>query len=124
MALGADVAIAVGTSAAAVAAVIGLFIGLHTNRKDRDRADEQAHDDRKAAADQAAIDREAAAEVAAGDRQAAREDAQRWHIVDLLLELGREIATQHASTGYESQQAVQRIILLLFALPAECVRHP
>jgi hypothetical protein len=50
-----------------------------------------------------------------------REDAQRLHIVDLLLELGREVSRQHANSGApQSNEAAQNITLLLWALPAEC----
>src|ERR1700704_1392884 len=110
MASGADIAIAVGTIAAAAAAVVGLFISLYINSKDRQRADEQARIDRKAATD-----------LAAADRAAIREDAERRHIVDLLLELGRQIGRHAAYPGApQGAEAAQQIILLLNALPAEC----
>lgn len=57
----------------------------------------------------------------AADRAAAREDAERRHIVGLLLELGRQIGRHQAYGGApQSAEAVQRITLLLNALPPEC----
>jgi hypothetical protein len=110
MASGADIAIAVGTTAAATIAGLGLIVSLLINSKDRKRADQQARDDRKAAVD-----------LAAADRAAIREDAQRRHIVDLLLALGREVGKQQAYSNMpQGGKAVQQIMLLLNALPAEC----
>jgi hypothetical protein len=107
---GADVAIAVGTIATAVLAAAGLAVSLWINGKDRSRADQQADLDRKASAD-----------LAASDRAAIREDAQRRHIVNLLLELGKQVGEQATyAGGPQSGAAAQRIGLLLNALPPEC----
>lgn len=107
---GADIAIAVGTVATAALAGGGLLVSLWINSRDRQRADTQAQ-----------ADRAASAQLATEDRAAARADAERRHIVDLLLELGRQIATQsaymHAPQGAD---AAQQIGLLLQALPGEC----
>jgi hypothetical protein len=110
MASGADIAIAIGTIATAAIALAGLAVSLLINHRDRDRADKQAD-----------LDRKAASERAAADRAAMREDAQRRHIIDLLLELGRELGNHAAHThGEQGAQSVQRVTMLLNALPAEC----
>jgi hypothetical protein len=140
---GADLAIAIGTISTAVVAVVGLFVSLSINRADRRRADEQAIDDRQAAADVAAEDRQAAAQLAADDRRAAaeraaddreaaairaaadraamREDAERRHIVNLLLAVGHQIALYDGNPGTgTAMTAAGEVRLLLNALPPEC----
>lgn len=109
MTSGADLAIAYGTIGTAVVAVVGLFISFLINRNDRNRANQQAIEDRNAAA------RLSAANVAA-----VREDAARRHIVDLLLELGREIASNARTFAAPVSYSRPHIVLLLNALPAEC----
>lgn len=107
---GADIAIAVGTVAAAGMAGAGLLVSLYINSQDRQRADTQAQ-----------ADRAASARLAADDRAAARADAERRHIVDLLLELGRQIARHAAYVNMpQGAEAAQQIGLLLQALPGEC----
>jgi hypothetical protein len=109
---GAEVWTAVGTIALAVITVAGLGLSYLINKADRKRADAQAHKDR-----------EAAAALASTDRAALREDAQRRHLVDLLLELGRQIARD--AGFYNSPQgeaARQSAALVLAALPPECAR--
>lgn len=87
-----------------------MIVSLLINSKDRKRADQQARDDRRAALD-----------LAMADRAATREDAQRRHIVDLLLELGRKVGRQAAyAHAPQSADAAQQIMLLLNALPGEC----
>lgn len=143
MTSGADLAIAIGTISTAVVAIAGLFLSLRINNADRKRANQQARDDRAAAAEVAAedrrataelaaedrraaaelatLDREAAAKRAAADRAAIREDAERRHIVNLLLALGHQIALYegHPGTG-TGVTAEGEVRLLLNALPPEC----
>lgn len=140
---GTDLAIAIGTISTAVVAVAGLFVSLKINKADRRRADQQATDDRtaaaelaaedrkaaadmaahdrKAAAERAAEDREAAAERAAADRAAIRKDAERRHIVNLLLALGHQVAVYEGNSGTSTATtAAGEVRLLLHALPPEC----
>lgn len=99
MASGTDLAIAIGTIATAVVAAGGLAISLWINKNDNKLAGDRA----------------------ASDRALAREDVERRHLVDLLLELGREVSRQHAySASDEGRAAVENITLILWALPAEC----
>ena len=110
MSSGADVAIAIGTIATAALAAVGLGVSVYINKRDRDQALEVASADRTAASDRAA-----------SDRAASQEDIRRRHIVDLLLELGRQIGRQAAySGGPQSAEAARQIQLLLLALPPEC----
>lgn len=110
MTSGADIAIAIGTIATAVLALIGLAVSLHINKQDRDQAVQVAKEDRAAAM-----------ALAAADRAAAREDAERRHIVDLLLELDRQVARVAAYSNMpQGAEAAHQIRSLLLALPPEC----
>lgn len=119
---GAELSTAWGTVLAATFAAVGLFIALRMNRDDRERNNQQAKADRESAANIAAADRTSAAEVAAADRATARDEAERRHIVDLLLELGRQVSTYEGYKGSDTaSQARHEITILLSALPPECV---
>ncbi len=133
MTSGADIAIAAGTIAAAGVAAAGLIVSLVINKLDRGRADTQAEDDRDradqrakqdrdTADERAARDRKAALDMAATDRTLSREDAERRHVVDLLLDsLGRQVATFEGMQGTDQARvARQQVTLLLTALPPEC----
>jgi len=107
---GADLASAIGQLSASCVAVVAVVVTLFISAKDRRRADYQAKADRVAAS-------ERAADAWLHELQV----AENRRVVDLLMQLSREIGRSNAYAGApQSAESAQMIRVILRALPEDC----